>query len=169
MGETVIRRAYAEDAQTIAHIINEAWKSAYAGIVPDECLGALTDEEKIKHLQEGLTRFANMRYYLLEADGVPVGAASLHPTRDTDLPNTAEFSFFYFLPSAWRRGYGKRLLTHLKSEATALGYETLCCWVLEQNLRAISFYTSQGMLRDGARQTITVGDPLEAIRCVARL
>ena len=169
MEKIVIRRAFDEDTGTIAHIINEAWRHAYAGIVPREYLDTLSDDGRACQLREGLARFSSMRYYLLEANDVPVGTASLHPTRDADLHNTAEFSFFYFLPSAWCRGYGKRLLAHLKGEAAELGYEQLCCWVLEENTRALTFYESQGMLPDGIRQTVTIGEPLEAIRCVTRL
>ena len=106
---------------------------------------------------------------VIPASGEPVGAASLHRTRSADLPDAAEFSFFYLLPAVWRRGYGSRLLAHLKREAAALGYRRLCCWVLEENGRAVSFYESQGMPRDGARQTETVGIPLEAVRCVTAL
>lgn len=169
MEQTVIRRADAEDADAIAHIINEAWKSAYAGIVPQDALDALSDAEKAARLRDGLARFSEMRYYVLEAEGGAAGAASLHPTRDADLQNAAEFSFFYFLPSVWRRGYGKDLLAFLKCEAARLGYRRLCCWVLEQNVRALAFYESQGMRRDGARQSVTIGAPLEAVRCVCEL
>jgi RimJ/RimL family protein N-acetyltransferase len=169
MEQTVIRRADAGDVDAIAHVINEAWRTAYAGIVPREALDALTDAEKAARLREGLARFAEMRYYVLEAGDAIVGAASLHPTRDADLPGAAEFSFFYFLPAVWRQGYGKELLALLKCEAINLGYERLCCWVLENNTRALTFYESQGMLPDGARQSVTIGVPLEAIRCVCTL
>jgi GNAT superfamily N-acetyltransferase len=169
MTATNIRRASANDAETIARIVNEAWKTAYAGVVPPERLDALSGERKAAQLREGLIRFPEMRYYLFEADGAPVGAASLHPTHDADLSGAAEFSFFYFLPSVWRRGYGTLLLGHLKSEAVSLGYSGLCCWVLEQNRRAIAFYESQDMPRDGKRQTVTIGVPLEVVRCVTHL
>jgi len=169
MSATNIRRASVNDVETIPNTINKAWKTAYAGIVPRDWLDALSDKRKAAQLREGLVRFSEMRYYLFEADGIPVGAASLHPTHDADLPGAAEFSFFYFLPSVWRRGYGTLLLAHLKSEAASLGYDRLCCWVLEQNRRAIAFYESQGMPRDGKRQTVTIGLPLEALRCMANL
>jgi GNAT superfamily N-acetyltransferase len=166
---TSIRRAYAADAPVIAHIVNESWRAAYAGIVPQADLDALSDETKEAQLKAGLERVPDMRYYLFEAGGEPVGAASLHETRDVDLQNTAEFTFFYFLPSFRRRGYGGLLLGHLKREAAEMGFERLCCWVLEENRRALSFYESHGMLRDGKRQTVTIGAPLEAVRCQTAL
>ena len=167
--ETSIRRAYEADASAIAHIINTAWRVAYAGIVPQGYLDALDDLPRAGRLAEGLTRFADLRYYLFEENGIPVGAASLHPTHDKDLVDTAEFTFFYFLPRVWRRGYGRQMLDHLKQESYALGYDNLCCWVLEGNARAIAFYESQGMLRDGAKQKVTVGISLVAVRCVTKL
>ena len=110
-----------------------------------------------------------MRYFVLCENGAPVGAASLHRARNADLPDAAEFSFFYFLPAVWRKGYGTMLLNRLKEESAKAGFLRLCCWVLEQNSRAVSFYENQGMPRDGARQTVTIGVPLEAVRCVIDL
>ena len=166
---TSIRLATVEDAPVIAHIVNTAWKTAYAGIVPQSYLDTLDDIPRVQRLVEGLERFPDLRYYLFEENGVPVGAASLHPTHDEDLADTSEFTFFYFLPSIWRLGYGSMLLDRLKADSRSLGFHQICCWVLEENLRAIAFYESQGMLRDGSRQTVTIGEPLEAVRCVAPL
>ena len=167
--ETSIRLATAEDAPMIANIVNTAWKTAYAGIVPQSYLDALDDISREQRLVEGLERFSDLRYYLFEENGVPVGAASLHPTHDEDLADTSEFTFFYFLPSVWRRGYGRMLLDRLKQDSYTLGFRQICCWVLEENTRAIAFYESQGILRDEKRQVVTIGEPLEAVRCVGKL
>ncbi len=169
MEQTSIRLATAADAPVIANIINTAWKTAYAGIVPQSYLDALDEIPREQRLVEGLERFSNLRYYLFEENGVPVGTASLHPTHDEDLADTSEFTFFYFLPAVWRRGYGRMLLDRLKVDSRALGFQKICCWVLEENTRAIAFYESQGMLRDGKRQVVTIGEPLEAVRCVGKL
>ena len=141
-----IRRAVGADIPAIAHIINVAWKVAYAGIVPQCYLDGIREEDKIVRLREGLERVQHMRYYVLCENGVPVGAASLHRARNDDLPDAAEFSFFYFLPSVWRRGYGKRLLDHLKRESAEAGFRRLCCWVLEENRRALVFLRIAGIV-----------------------
>ena len=164
-----IRLAADEDIPAIAHIINEAWKTAYAGIIPQSYLNNIREEDKVKRLREGLERVPHMRYFVLCENGVPVGAASLHRARNEDLPDAAEFSFFYFLPAVWRRGYGTMLLNRLKEESAKAGFLRLCCWVLEENHRAVSFYESQGLLRDGTRQTETIVIPLEEVRCVGKL
>lgn len=164
-----IRQATDADIPAIAHIINEAWKTAYAGIVPQSYLDSMREADKEKRLREGLERVPHMRYFVLCQDGVPVGAASLHRARNDDMPDAAEFSFFYFLPAVWRKGYGTMLLHHLKRLSANAGFLRICCWVLEENLRAISFYESQGLLRDGKRQTETIQIPLEEVRCVGFL
>ena len=164
-----IRQASEADIPAIAHIIHETWKTAYAGIVPESYLGAMREEDKVKRLREGLIRVPHMRYFVLCENGVPVGAASLHRARNEDMPDAAEFSFFYFLPSVWRKGYGTKLLTFLKQESANAGFLRLCCWVLEENQRALCFYESQGMMRDGKRQTETIEIPLEEVRCVGFL
>ncbi|MEN6339821.1 MAG: GNAT family N-acetyltransferase [Clostridiaceae bacterium] len=169
MQVVTIRQAAREDAPVIARIINASWRAAYAGIVPQDALVTLSDEKKQSQLAAGLDRFPEMRYYVLEADGIPFGAASLHPTHDTDLPNTAEFSFFYLLPDCWRSGYGTLLLVHLEHEAKTRGFLRLCCWTLAENVRAIAFYEKHGFRIDGARQVVTIGKPLEVIRFVKQL
>ena len=164
-----IRLATDADIPAIAHIINEAWKCAYADIVPARYLAAMREERKAKRLREWLERVPHMRYFVLCENGIPVGAASLHRARNEDMSDAAEFSFFYFLPSVWRRGYGTLLLNRLKQESANAGFLRLCCWVLEKNHRAVSFYESQGLLRDGSRLTETIEIPLEEVRCVGRL
>ena len=167
--QITIRAANVSDTPVIAHIINDAWKAAYAGIVTQSVLDGLSDEKKAAQLRAGLDRYPDMLYYLLEADGAPLGASCLHPAREDDLSDAAEFSFFYFLPSAWRRGYGSRLLQYLVREASKRGYRRLCCWVLDRNAGAVAFYESQGMLRDGKQQTVKIGDELNVVRCVMDL
>lgn len=164
-----IRQATREDTPAIARIINASWRAAYAGIVPQDALDALSDEKKQAQLAAGLERSSKMRYYVLEEDGVPVGAASLHPTRDEDLPSAGEFSFFYLLPAFWRGGYGTLLLAHIEREAKTRGFPSLCCWTLEENARAIAFYEKNGYRCDGARQQVTIGKRLEVIRFVKQL
>jgi len=164
-----IRQATDADIPAIAHIINEAWKAAYAGIIPSSYLDAIREEDKADRLREGLERVSHMRYFVFCKDGSVVGAASLHRARNDDMPDAAEFSFFYFLPEVWRQGYGTKLLDFLKRESANAGFLRICCWVLEENHRAVSFYESQGLLRDGTRQTETIVIPLEEVRCVARL
>lgn len=169
MQAVTIRQASLEDTPAIARIINASWRAAYVGIVPQEMLDALSDEKKQSQLAAGLEQYPKMRYYLLEADGVPVGATCLHPAREEDLPEAGEFSFFYLLPAFWRSGYGTLLLAHIEREAKTRGYPILCCWTLEENVRAIAFYEKNGFRRDGARQVVTIGKPLDVIRFVKQL
>ena len=61
------------------------------------------------------------------------------------------------------------LLDYLKRTSANAGFLRICCWVLEDNCRAVSFYESQGLLRDGKRQTETIEIPLEEVRCVGFL
>lgn len=169
MPAVTIRKAAREDTPAIARIINESWRAAYIGIVPQNVLDALSGEEKRRHLEAGLDRFPDMAYYLLEIDGAPVGAASLHSAREEDLPNAAEFSFFYLKPNCWRGGFGTLLLAHLLNEAKLRGFSQICCWTLEKNARAIAFYEKNGFVRDGAKQSVTIGVPLEAMRFLRQI
>ena len=169
MPAVTIRPATREDIPAIARIINESWRAAYAGIVPQDYLDALSGEKKRRQLETGLDRFPEMAYHLLELDDAPVGAASLHPTRDADLPDAGEFSFFYLLPACWRSGYGTQLLDYVERAAKIRGFLRLCCWTLAENARAIAFYEKNGYRPDGAKQVVTIGRPLDVIRFVKAL
>ena len=147
-----VRRAVIGDAAGISHVHVEAWRSAYAGLLPAPLLANLDVERRLTYWTHELesSRSTNNAAWILEQDGRVVGFANFGPCRDADrqAPGDRELYAIYLLDSQWGRGHGRALATEafagLPDEATSVSL-----WVLAGNERAIRFYRSLGFEFDG--------------------
>jgi len=152
---TVIRRATPADAADIARVQCETWRAAYAGILPDHVLDALS-------VSAGASRWeghiANDDVAVWVAGDVD-GFASAGPSRDEDRHGTTELYALYVHPRAQRRGLGAALL----DAAVEHGASTL--WVLAANDAGRAFYQARGWSEDGTKRTIDLfGAPADEVR-----
>jgi hypothetical protein len=90
-----IRAATEHDAVAISHVHVQSWRTAYAGILPDECLAALNEAERTPLWREWLTR--DIQVYLADLDGEVVGFISGGPIRDRVQTYDAELFAIYLL------------------------------------------------------------------------
>ena len=138
-----IRRATVADARAIAEISVRSWQTAYRGIMPDEFLAGMSIDAREVALASRLESDEADKAPAWVADhgGAPIGFVSSGPPRDEDVPlPAAEIYAIYVLPSAWRRGAGRALMTAALDEWQVRGVTTLVLWVLEANSKARSFY-----------------------------
>ena len=151
---SMVRVARLEDAPAIAKIHVATWRVAYAGIVPEDFLASLSEEERIKSWQEQL---ADGRTVVLvaEKEGEVVGWAAGGASRDDDARGEAEVYAIYILPEHWGGGVGRELMARMEE---ALGHgQDITLWVLQDNQRAIGFYEKVGYRPDGAKKEIPLG------------
>jgi hypothetical protein len=165
-GSSSIRYGTPEDADAIAALHAESWRSAYRGLIPDEDLGEALDGER---LQFWRARFAapdadRRVVFLAMADGLIVGfacvLADVEPEHESLLDNL-------HVKPGWRgRGIGARLLNEARlwSAAIAPG-EPMHLWVLEGNLAARRFYRSQGGVEEDRRVEHRGGMAIVSLRC----
>ncbi|MHB1484312.1 MAG: GNAT family N-acetyltransferase [Saccharofermentanales bacterium] len=143
-----IRKAVPSDADDMAYIICESWKSAYKDIITPEELERKTDIEKRKALFRE-TIPAGKGYYLIAfTDDVPCGLCYFCDSRDDDMAGFAEIVAFYTLEEYWGRGIGKKIMDSALSEISRLGYNNVMLWVFEKNARARKFYEKCGFVCD---------------------
>ena len=170
--EPVVRHALAEDAEAIARLQVISWQAAYAGIIPDGHLAAMSAAEGARRHRARLAappaRAADL---LAERDGTAVGWASCGPTRDDDLDASAvgEIRAMYADPSAWSTGVGAALMQASLDHLARAGFTAVTLWVLEDNARARSFYERWGFRVDGAHQVAELGAPVGEVRYALRL
>jgi ribosomal protein S18 acetylase RimI-like enzyme len=172
-----IRPAEAADAQAIAQVRAQTWRTAYAGVIPDQTLAELTAPEMVcleahwraEHSMDGLL--------VAEATGpaaTPAGAtsgpapdaaevigfAAFGPERGEDdrpgddLPgppdqDRAELYAVYVLPRHWSSGTGRALVERALALAAEAGYADISLWVLEGNERGRRFYEQAGFAGTG--------------------
>jgi GNAT superfamily N-acetyltransferase len=126
-----IRAATEHDAVAISHVHVQSWRTAYAGIVPEEYLATLNEAERVLLWREWLTR--DIRVYIADLDGEIVGFISGGAIREPVQTYDAELYAIYLLEQAQGRGIGTALLKKLAESLSSKGFTSMIVWVLEKN------------------------------------
>ena len=160
-----IRRATAQDAQTIAAIQGEAWRQAYRELLPPESLEKLGSTEYWLEYWEKELKAPQADHYIALEGFQAVGFFSLGEPRDEDREEgSRELLLIYFAPDHWRKGYGTQCMSFILSNVREGGYQKLVLWALKGNLIGVSFYTKLGFLQDGRERQVLPDSPVTEVR-----
>ena len=147
----VIRPAELRDAEAIGRLHARSWKAAYRGILPDELLDGVCEEERVEQRRKALRKpfRPDVANWVIEEDGAVRGWASTAAARDDDLgDDTFELLAIYLPPGDVGKGYGRRLMEHCLAEGRRRGFAEMTMWVLAGNERAQRFYRKAGFVAD---------------------
>ena len=168
-----VRRAVRADAVAMGRVSVASWRAAYAGMMRDDTLAALSVEERAQMWRERLVDPGNPGVALVaEQMGAVAGFVSVGPARDDDLDadRVGEVWAIYVDPLFWGKGAGEALWTPALAALRERDFHECVLWVLDENVRARRFYEKQGMNCDGAVKTpIEDGTPLPHVRYTLRL
>jgi GNAT superfamily N-acetyltransferase len=159
-----IRPAETADADVIAQVRSQAWRAAYAGVIPDETLADLTAPDAVR--REGQWRARHAMDGFLLAETTPpeapqvIGFATFGPERgEDDRPgqvlagppeqDRAELYAVYVLPGRWSAGTGQALVGRVLALVAEAGYADISLWVMEGNARGRRFYERSGFAGTG--------------------
>jgi len=158
MSEGAPRDATPADAAGIARMHVDAWRAAYAHILPAAALATLSVPQRTASWARALTEQAwgdTGEWTLVAAsEGEIVGFASGGPNRASEPAGASELYGLYVAPGHWERGVMQASLERLRDGGNGLAV----LWVLEDNERARRFYGRRGWSSDGARQPIDLLD-----------
>lgn len=113
-------------------------------------LDSLGSEHALRRLRPALQARPPL-VVVVEHENEVVGFSRFGPSRDAGVPlHTGEVFACNVDPGHWRRGFGAEVMSAALSRLAAAGYNTCTLWVLEQNERAIRFYSALGFSPDGA-------------------
>ncbi len=149
-----IREAVPADAEAIAWVHVESWKTTYAGIVPQDYLDSLNVADRAaqweRHVAEGVAAI-----FVAEDEGgvfgFAAGGRSLHPVADYD----GELYAIYLLASHQGKCAGAALVRETAGELWRRGFRNMVVWVLREN-PACGFYRRLGGVQVG-EQSIEIG------------
>lgn len=146
-----IREAEPRDAEAIASIHVRSWQAAYRGQLTDEYLDGLKVEDRLEQHRHTLREpRPDMRTWVAEVDGAPVGFAVTGTSEDADADHsTAELYAIYLEPERVGGGVGRELFEHAVEDLRERGFHKATLWVLESNERARRFYEIAGWKPDG--------------------
>lgn len=149
------------DAGSLARIHGDAWRFAYAGLIP-----GLTLERMIAargpHWWRAMHR-AGGRALVHELDGSVVGYASIGPCRSSGFVQAGEIYELYLDPVCHGAGLGKQLFGEARRRLEARSLDGLIVWSLALNEIGCRFYRALGGRPEGRSHAGLGGVSLERI------
>jgi GNAT superfamily N-acetyltransferase len=150
----IVRSASLADAGEIARIHVEAWRAAYAGLLPKRILDGLTVTGRESQWRVRLSAASRgPRTMTAERGPTVLGFVTyVIPSRDVDEPrDVGEIPALYVDPAAWRTGAGTALVAAAEAHLAAGGCREGILWMLQGNT-ARRFYEAQGWHDDKGRR-----------------
>jgi GNAT superfamily N-acetyltransferase len=140
-----IRKAVLSDAQNIAIVHVDSWRTTYKGIVSDEFLTNLSYEER-KRLWENVIPNGNV-FIAENEEGQIVGFSSGGKERTGKYKKyDGELYAIYILKEYQGKGLGKKLIQPIINDLKKSNINSMLVWVIEDN-SARYFYESLGGIR----------------------
>jgi GNAT superfamily N-acetyltransferase len=130
-----IRDAVVDDADAIAKVQVDTWRSAYHNVVPSEVLDSLSYEQRSEYWGSIISREDRDRIFLVaeeEANGV-VGFCVCGMNRDEDSEFATELYAIYVLEVHQDHGIGRTLFERCRKWTLDRGMTSMIVWVLRDN------------------------------------
>jgi len=143
MKQVINIRKEHSDIYEIAKLLNDCWKTAYAGILTTEYLDCLSDGKRASALQKWYDD-GWIEFLCLRKDGVLVGVCGYGKSITEDYPNDGEIHSIYLLSEYIGKRYGHVLLSKAEKLLVDKGYMNLIVNTFTTNTRALSFYADHG-------------------------
>ena len=158
MSAIVIRDAVIDDAEAIASVSADSWRTSYRGILPDEVLAAIDVETRAAKRRDILRRGGGLHLVAHDDAGL-VGFCDAGPHRD-GVAGRGEVYAIYLLERVKRRGIGRELFERARTWLLAQGMGTISVWVIEANEPARRFYEALGGRSGERKQIVLSGVPV---------
>lgn len=157
-----VRPAFQSDAPGRRSRARPSWREAYAAQLPADLLANLDEESRAARWTEII--YDNVtEVWVAELDGEIVGWATASDGRDEDAPAPRELEGTYTLRRVYGTGIGQQL------HDAAIGQNSACLWMLDENPRAEAFYIRNGFSRDGVERDGKMGGhAVHIVRLVRR-
>jgi GNAT superfamily N-acetyltransferase len=134
--------AASRDADLIAAINEESWRSAYQGVIPHLHLQRMIARSGPATWRKRLDEGAQV--LVLDFDDEVQGYASIGPARSGRDMRAGEIFELYIRPAFQGIGLGGKLFDAARDTLERRGYEGLVVWALAENENACQFYRGRG-------------------------
>ena len=141
-----IRKVKVGDANTLAFIQTESWKSAFNRILSKEDLDKYTDVNRAITLYSKLLNDNIGNGFILTINENPHCIAYWDKTRDDEMEGDAEIICIHSLCDNWGKGYGTEMMNHILRDIKNSGFSKVMLWVFKENHRARKFYEKHGFV-----------------------
>lgn len=141
-----VRPAIVSDADAIAKVYVDAWRHAYANILPAAVLSNMSYLRETAQFARQLNRpIRSTRLFVATGkNGKITGFANFGTERALSKQHLAEIYTLYVAPTHMRQGVGRRLMAETSEQLQADGQCGVVLWVLKKNTNARAFYSNLG-------------------------
>ena len=141
----VIRRAAPRDAEAIARVRIDGWRTSYRGLIPAAYLDGMQVDASTALWDKILTAGPNPASVFVAAHGDEViGFAAGSMLAEPKFGLNAELTAVYLRREFQRVGLGRRLIAAVVDAQRALGATGMIVWVIAANKPARAFYEALG-------------------------
>ena len=137
-----IRRAKASDAESVASTHDEAWRTAYQGIIPGAELAKLISRRGPAWWESAIRK--GSRVALLVFGDRIAGYANYGRNRARSLTYDGEIYELYLRPEFQGLGFGRRLFAAARRDLMQSNLKSMVVWALSDNDTATEFYRALG-------------------------
>ncbi|WP_146549034.1 GNAT family N-acetyltransferase [Rummeliibacillus suwonensis] len=156
-----IRKATLTDAEGIAKVHIDSWKTTYANIIPKEYLNSLSYEKQAKKWTNIISQ--EIVFVAEDNKGKIVGFSSGGKERSKKYKGfEGELYVIYILKKYQRRGIGKSLIKPVLDEIKKMGLNSMLVLVLEENNSRL-FYEKLGGVKLDTVEVEIAGKQLKEI------
>lgn len=175
-----VRAARGADAEGLARVQVASWRSAFAGLVPEDVIAELASESAVEQFaarwRDAISAPPTSKHRVhvaVEKPGDPeiLGFAAAGPATDEDLwPGTdGQLYELHVTPAVAAAGHDQRLLNAVADTFAEDGFATAYTWTLAGDSARIGFLEAAGWAPDGSRSNLDMGVKVPVIRLHTRL
>src|SRR6187455_1862777 len=135
-------RAKSSDAVDVADTHDEAWRTAYQGIIPGNELDKLINRRGPDWWDSAIRK--GSRITILQFGERVAGYANYGRNRARSLFYDGEIYELYLRPEYQGLGFGRRLFSSARRDLAQSGLKSLVIWALSDNDPAVEFYKALG-------------------------
>ena len=142
MEDIIIRRMEIEDAEAVTDVLINTWKTAYRGIVSDECLDNL---DRVTLVERRRKQYKD--YIVAVSDGLIAGFCWYvnNNSFTEDVPDIdSEVVAIYVLPEMERQGIGRKMMLYAIDDLKKQDKNKMIIWCLKDNHQGRAFYEKMG-------------------------
>lgn len=128
-----IRKARLKDAEGIAKVHVDSWRTTYRGIISDDYLNSLSYQQRTELWKDNIGKKGNYVLVAENTEGEIIGFTDAWKRDNNDEENSIDLTSIYLLDAYQGMGIGKQLLKTLFEHFNQEGYNKVFVEVLEKN------------------------------------